>query len=310
MSPFQTTRAKRRLAIGFLAVPVVLTMAVRSRGDDGDGAEARILAEAAKGLARLEKPFPNIQCRGGRIEIYPASKRQMKLDLRFCVKDEKRLFISTYDLNATTPSLRPPETSATCRTPSVFFRLERPAADAGFAVDRRAVPPFDAKTKTQLERSFFHGMDIWMNAAFSLRDRPVRALMSDPRFKATRVAKIHKDGRDLVRVDFASRGCAFWCDWGWFELEPALNWAVHDFQVQYPLRPKYDAQDRGSVDCERWPGGFVFPRKVRYLITENGAAPGIYEVKFSDVKLGGVTDDEFTLSAFGLPESPPKAAVP
>ncbi len=83
-----------------------LTLLISDRllADDKTGRDfSEVLKGAEEGVARLEAPLVNLECRGSLREILPASNRRSSADIRFAVKDDKRLCKYEYREKETSP---------------------------------------------------------------------------------------------------------------------------------------------------------------------------------------------------------------
>lgn len=147
---------------------------------------------------------------------------------------------------------------------------------------------------------------------FELFKTSVISLTGQPGFKVTKVTDINRNGRSFVQIDFVCskdektfRKSAWYYERGWFILDPNRFWALCEFEAQFD-----------------WPGGYVksIGHGVQELKENKNGVPSLKSavIHLKNTQDGKPADldvetectveerepswEEFTLSAFGLPE--------
>lgn len=192
--------------------------------------------------------------------------------------------------------------------PSYSFDLIRRSPDKGWIIKNMVAsdqsPAFsDERRKFEEEPRFF-----WLSACRCLCLGPhvLPEVMNDPAFKVTEVKPQGIDGQPLVRIDFdyPSPSKPGLCIRGWMALDPDHDWILREYEIYRGPPPEifmhFTYQIREGTDRhpmmtrQTWQWNSKGERKWE----ERGEAEW-QVVENSDVPL-----EEFTLSAFGLPEPP------
>ena len=149
-------------------------------------------------------------------------------------------------------------------------------------------------------------------------------LIGESGFKVLKVAGNSRDGHELIRFDFAcsrregdpKTAHTFHYEKGWFVVEPAATWRVCEYEasVNYPSANKATAVVHGTLDINETPqgipvmkGSWVRVKKSVVPPAKPNAPPEQFEEEIKTeygIERHECEPEEFTLSAFGLPEPP------
>jgi hypothetical protein len=144
----------------------------------------------------------------------------------------------------------------------------------------------------------------------AVQHAPLTDWVKKPGF-ITKVGEAVRDGRKLVRVDFEFTEKLDSKDYkvpGWMLLDPDHFSCIIEYQLDYPEHEQ-DVFNVLHVANEVTTGAQGLPILKRVTFKDSSSKPRGTEVGFREVvyeydfhESANVPDDEFTLSAFGLPE--------
>jgi hypothetical protein len=149
----------------------------------------------------------------------------------------------------------------------------------------------------------------WLSLAFNLEGTGFTRLpdlVPDPDFSVTSAARVVRDSTELVEVKFIAKpkrgpeGAWRPVAGGWILFDPARYWVMREFEVDF-LR----SQDP-KEPAERVTGTFAYAdgnKKLpvpRRMLRKSSVGIQVTHV-FDLIERDDVPDEEFTLSAFGLP---------
>jgi len=281
------------------------------RGQRGHDSEEQIRAEWLKGVGRLEEPLKNIACQAhGTISGYSDEEYSYRFSARYLVKGDSRLVIYHYDPKHPRP--RYGASSVYCLTPSWVFELGQGFAGGPYFI--RAYEPDLSRASRRFVRAdarMKRELDVYVFAAVSICDIPVRELLADPGVKITAIKRPSEGEPGAVEVsfEFTDPNSSPNYKSGVAVLKPSLDWAISRYEIVLRSQPGVRETISGTVLCQRWgPTEFVFPKKVERADETTTPDGKRYwrtaQVEFEDVALRQVSDSDFTLGAFGLPELP------
>jgi hypothetical protein len=141
-------------------------------------------------------------------------------------------------------------------------------------------------------------LEAIFNAPFSLAGLRTSALLEEPG-AITSGSRLTVSDRECIKVDFHSKSSSRFETLGWFALCPRDKWIVVKFDYGVKTKAgKVNEHAMGglndyTVSEAGWP---VLRRVQRSLFQERR------DFVLDNLQLGRVSDDEFTLSAYGLPE--------
>lgn len=191
-----------------------------------------------------------------------------------------------------------------CLTPNLMFLLKKDVPSGPWLVSRHG------NDRRQMDRFNLHisvHVKDFVDAALQLIDLPVKTLLEDPHFKITDAKAVTRDGLACIEFSFDLQGSSLWYESGRMVLCPELDWAVRECEVNSRTKTGELCVTKGTVLLDRWPGGFVFPRRVVHELRCAGDHQGSTEVEdvtFHKVTPGAARDEMFTLAAFEVPELP------
>jgi hypothetical protein len=135
------------------------------------------------------------------------------------------------------------------------------------------------------------------------------ALVQDKGFRCVKVAPESIKGEDLVRVTFTFtpegrnrlKG-------GWFVLDPRHNWVIRSSEIELDLGEKSEGVAKWTVQNEFTEGSDRHPIATKHVmrieVWEKGrlTAETEYITDYASRERPSIPEEEFTLSAYGLPE--------
>lgn len=288
----------------FFSVPSVLIVAAMSlpvKTAEADAElEALFLAEYPAAYKELEKVVDNIECSGHLIRPYYRS------DVTLRVKQRSAAIIFEYDRQDRIPDY--PDARVYCITPEYAFRLDKPKRSGDFVVREIGRRERQMQTAKALRLVRIYQ---FVFAAFYVRGKPALNIISDPSFDIVTISESTTDSLDTIEIDFVH-------DWsqttefqsGRMVFIPSLDWALTEWEIAVADKNSEAVRvDAARIDVRRWDGsGFVFPKTVEITTRLKNAGGDSSEltdrVKFEQVTLDTVEDEQFTLGAFGIPDVP------
>jgi len=156
----------------------------------------------------------------------------------------------------------------------------------------------------QVETAIADGALQCFDASWKVLEMSLPSWLNTPGFKIVAIGDAD-DGEDrLVRLDFhydpaddkaqetAIRG-------GWILFEPSRFWCIRKYEVITPWGRVFGEIEYSDADS------VPLPRRYRWeLLNEKKGASSITVLEVTELAVGPTPDEEFTLSAFGLPEPP------
>ena len=130
--------------------------------------------------------------------------------------------------------------------------------------------------------------------------------IKDPNFTLNKVTSVTRNERQAVKVEFAYRSPA---DKpripslnGWVLYDPQRFWVIHEYNVQVEWTSSgVKASTVATYEYEVTADGLPIPKQVIQRFTPVGGVDRESRFEF-DLKESNVPENDFTLSAFGLPE--------
>jgi len=136
-------------------------------------------------------------------------------------------------------------------------------------------------------------------------------LPTDPNFKVVEGREFVRDGETLVELGYlrsedernmaiVPRKIVF---------QPRLNWALVEHEFSQGVDGQVVFRKTTSFEYQEYETGLVFPKAIHAKYQHWGqdgmdTELSISSVDFEEISFDPVSDDEFTLGAFGLPENP------
>lgn len=139
-------------------------------------------------------------------------------------------------------------------------------------------------------------------------------LVRQPTFQVFRAAPVHREGEELVQIDFDNThpvaiGEGFFpIQSGSIILDPARFWCVRSYDVR-GRHPRQQASRRMDIELRDPAAKYPVPKRyveIRDVTTEGSGrsvAQYVTDIDYSEPS-PFPADEEFTLTAFGLPEPP------
>lgn len=202
--------------------------------------------------------------------------------------------------DAAQPS-RTPDSYVVCASPERCFELGRYKGDPSYHVSRFDDSGGDASRQIQAYAT--SKLIPYFEAAFRAYEIPIQELVRNERLKA--VGSVTRDGREYIECvfEFPNTSTYKFCK---VLFDPELHYAVKEYDIEFRSdSPDIHEWRRGRVGCERMPNGYVLATEVHI---NSGSSRGskrtdaVHEARMRDFSFDDVTDSQFTLSAFGLPD--------
>jgi len=191
---------------------------------------------------------------------------------------------------------------AICVTHEFAFQLTRRRPESAFVIDFYGKDRADMKS---LEGTFSAYIDRAVWAAFRVGPFTTEELLTNDTLRINGLTDtVTDEGKRSVHMTFEAQirkrtlfGSVVFC--------PDLNWAISDYKVTLNFeRPGNHHEHSGRVEYMQFEDR-VFPKTVRWdqevWVDGEIEAKEHWDVGVVDVDFGTVSDDEFTLSKFGLP---------
>lgn len=207
-----------------------------------------------------------------------------------------------------------PEFQATVEggNPSYLFELIRRSPDKGWVI-KKLVVSGESTTFSDEQRKLQEEQLRTLCDCIKLGAHPLPMIINDPDFKITGVKPQETDACTLVRFDFEYpkpdnkdypfRG-GMRIKGGWMILDPEHDWILREYRIHDGLPEKFfdhvTFQVREGTD--RHP--IVTHQKWEMVSIKNGGYENIGGSEWQQIEKWDVPLEEFTLSAFGLPEPP------
>ncbi len=207
-----------------------------------------------------------------------------------------------------------------CLNPRYGFRLYRAVSDSPWAVvglDKDVKDGYGLSSLSPGVR--VAGLIVEKPLSFSSMWECLLDMVRDPDFVIQRVSYAPHEGDDRIRVDFKYRPKMVpprteWGDiqpgWnplrgGWILLDPARYWVMHGFEVETEWQDQTTGTLTGTFMYQDGEGGFPILKRSQQLykgIDKRGTRNETESVEEYELTEKDIPDEEFTLSAFGLPE--------
>ncbi len=288
----------------------VLTASLGSL-DDGD-------LSASSALKRFREEYPPAAMRliekVDNVELRIRRRRRM-LDGRE-VKSNERLARKGYSIvrdAAINTDTKTPIWTVLCRTHSKIFNLGKPDASAPFVLGGQDTVD-DPKGEEAIRIGSY--VERYADCMVAVVGNRLVDLLRDPSFDIKHARESKEDGQEIVLIEFSgklSEGDSKADVEGTIKLAPRLGWPI--VEVNATSHPR---MMKGLLPVPGAPS-LTLNAKMTYTMMggdthlksfherAGDSLSGKYqddEVDVIESKYGSVTDDQFTLGAFGLPEVP------
>ena len=324
MKSLMCFRELRRLRRGFTIVELLVAIAIIealmgtvSLATASDAAESLDLREDFKLRCKsiesdLRAPLANVMAKGHFLEMRTAAGETTTVrdaDFTFSIKGASEQF--SLDFSKEQMDSGQPTTEVWCFTPDYTFIVDKALSDSDYVI-RRHTAEQRAMTKAKVIKSV--QIDAYTSAASQMYDLPLAELLT-PAYEIVDVTMASSEPGGPQQMHVTFRGLpseGFHYESGFVDLNPALAWSISRYQLQQKF-PESVLTTMGTVECKEWgESTFVFPERVhienKFDVKDGKVVVDNYEALFKQVDLWGVTDDQFKLSAFGLPDIPPSGA--
>lgn len=198
---------------------------------------------------------------------------------------------------------------ASVRNPNYGFQVRRKSSVAEWVLAEFDPTGGDGSAVTERQQPMAHLLRTWAGIHFAVHGIPLTELVRDPKFRATAVRATVQGGRELVRVEYeCSRPVgARQLIGGQMIVDPARLWCLTESESR--IRGSNGiAVSRSVFDCRDSPSGPI-PVKLRRTLIRDDKAGVREEFTFDLREADHLGYEEFTLSAFGLPEPTGAPAV-
>jgi hypothetical protein len=191
-----------------------------------------------------------------------------------------------------------------CYNRDYSFRLSKRADASAFTIES-----FQGNTSGQIpveDKNMQHRLWTFLCAPYSLYLTPISRLLADENFVVRSVSRLDRDQQKMVRLEFEMRGSERRPGYaGWMVVSPEEGWILREYN--YTL-DRSGTILRGNVEYGDSIDGGRLPRRVthtRYGVADGHPVSNRESADFSELRLIGLPDKEFTLEAFGLPNFRP-----
>jgi hypothetical protein len=291
--------------IQLVLISLALT-SIRGSQDQSADLEARWRREYPGAVERLEQAARVFSCEGTMSFTSLSGETIVTNEFSMVRDHDKKVLIRDRRRDGTTN--QPFTSDAICLTDRHAFRLVKPQGVGPYVVEGFTDPSNWATMGQQLKVLF----DIYAEAAYSIRGRPLLAKMQEPSFTLERIGDLQREGESLVRVDY-SVGAEDKPESGMVLLDPSRDWAIREYdigkQVSYPANDvTVDERYRGKFEYAGGGEAGYFPNRIemelRITRTPKPDAVETVDIAFDTVRLGDFDENVFTLSNFGVADIP------
>lgn len=190
-------------------------------------------------------------------------------------------------------------------SPEMGFYLERPVRDGAYLI-KAFDDSASSMVKEQLRVRLLFELDPFLYAATRVFDVPMEDVASG---NGVAISSVTQLSPSEGSIEIA---CAFKPPWKNYKsarvvLDPEWDYAIREYDIVFDSAVEGTRETRhGVVECERWSDAdCVFPKTVRIVdetLTPDGKRFEIVrEARFEDVRVGSVSEAQFKLDKFGLP---------
>lgn len=190
-------------------------------------------------------------------------------------------------------------------SPLTSFFLERPVRDGAFLIKAFDDSANSTVTEKLRVRLLFE-LDPFLYAATRIFDVPMEDVVSGKGATISSVKDLSASG-GLIEIACAFKPPSKNYKSARVVLDPERDYAIREYDIVFDSAVEDTRETRhGVVECERWPDAdCVFPKAVR-IVDETLTADGkrfevVREARFEEVRVGSVSEAQFTLGNFGLP---------
>jgi hypothetical protein len=159
------------------------------------------------------------------------------------------------------------------------------------------------KGKAAVSREMQQKLSLYLDAPFQLFIHPLRWIVEQPKFRVLSLARILRDGKPMISIEFdcpidnnRQGGYA-----GKIIVSPNEKWALCQYEYKFKKGKGFRT---GSVEYKGTFRGFPIPRHVVHATLElpERRPVSVAAFEFKDLHFDALSEKEFTLTAFGLPE--------
>lgn len=299
MQPFMSRRlCYSALRFGAVAVYCASATSIPAPAFGQADVESRFRTEYPNAALDLEGAVANIHCAGVRTVDGRVTRTE------FFVRGDSWLSVLNYD--SETAKKRDAVAQVNCRVPHYSFQLQKLSDERPFLIREHSN---DDQQMVRTRRVLQNELGSFVFGAFQIDAIAVKDMLAEPQFRVIRASHVSKDGEQLVEVDFDLSETRFWVQSGQIVFSPSRRWAISRYEVL--LKPDGSGARlvrAGTVSYTQWPAGdFVFPKSVQIndtVTVEGKERKHSRRMEFDSVKFGTLGDEEFKLTAFGLPDVP------
>ena len=186
-----------------------------------------------------------------------------------------------------------------CCNDDYSFVLKKNAADGKFSV-ASIVNSSEEKFKNE-KRRMADQLLRYLGAPFYLEVFRMSPLISAKNFSIRSVSRVRVGTREMLKAEFEVRPSqkilgAVSLD-GWFTVSPSEAWVLHEYEFA-----EGDFSVHGSIEYGGMQAGVPVLRRFTQARTKQGKPLNAQTYDFEVIENADVPDQDFTLSAFGLPE--------
>jgi hypothetical protein len=196
--------------------------------------------------------------------------------------------------------------------PSYSFKLKRSNPDRGWRITGLDFHVQPSASSAALKKLQEENLRFGVCNCLTLLNLWLPTLIQDPDFNISEIRPQESDGRQVIRIDFAYPKAdkdypvkgALKIKGGWMVLDPEHDWILREYLLHTGQPQKYYIHRVFQIR----EGSYHHPiiTKTTSRTVDKGESPwqSVSEAQFETVEQSDVPFEEFTLTAFGLPEPP------
>jgi hypothetical protein len=277
--------------VGSFVVTLSMVVPALAGGDNDAELIARFREEVPREWPVVQKWGVSLECSGVLTRTLTPQGKPPKTTT-------KKVTCRRKDDNMLIEVRRRDEVSVGGSNPKYSFHVTREGKEDGPWVISNVFASGDAKES--IKKSFQWYSYYCVNPCVSLPGIPRADVFREQGFHITGMEQFRSDGREAVRIRFSYTPQAHSAEpeSGWMVLLPEEHWTIMEFEVLYPNIPR---TLHGNITYGDRLGACRAIRRFNLTI-QNPKSRDEYLFETTQVSTCSLSDQDFTLPAFGLPE--------